>query len=268
MKLDISNIKFSTFDLKRGLKLPNSMNNQLAEDIGIMIGDGHIGYNKYAAGVDYILSVSGNASSDKDYILNYIKDLKLKLYGLEFRDFLKGNRKTEIQLKICSRGLLEFYTKTIGLPLGKKINIGIPDCIWSKKEYLASCLRGIIDTDFALCFKKREKYPVLQLKTCSQKLVIDCKKAFQRFDIKSNIYCNIKETHSVTKREFTTNYLFVNGRVNLRRYLYEIGFSNKRILDIIEKNGPTGIRTQDLSVTSVKASALTIRAERSSQAEL
>ena len=42
MKFDLSEIKLSRKDVKRGLKFPSEMNEQLAEDIGIMIGDGCI----------------------------------------------------------------------------------------------------------------------------------------------------------------------------------------------------------------------------------
>ena len=42
MKFDLSEIKLSRKDVLRGLRFPSEMSEQLAEDIGIMIGDGCI----------------------------------------------------------------------------------------------------------------------------------------------------------------------------------------------------------------------------------
>ena len=241
MKLDISKINFSKYDTKRVLNLPYEMSESLAEDIGIMIGDGHIGLNKWKSTAEYSICISGNSISDKDYIINYVKPLKFKLYNLDFSVLFVGENKTEVRLKLCSKGLVEFYNKVIGLPVNKKQNIGIPKCIFWKERYIASCLRGIMDTDFGLSFKKKEKYPVLQLKTSSRKLVEDCKKGFYKLGVKTNAYLNRTEIHSITKRPFITNYLFINGRSNLIKCIEKIGFNNKRMINKIKQNmGPRG----------------------------
>lgn len=238
MELDISKVSLSKFDIKRGLTLPTHISNPLAEDIGIMIGDGHIGlYTEDKK--EYAIYVSGNATKEKSYISNHVNILKKQLYNLDFP--VSQVKKNEIRIKICSKGLVEFYHKTIGLPVNKKGDIGIPKIIWSNKEYIASCLRGIMDTDFGLCFKKTEKYPVFQLKTSSNKLVNDCKKAFKILGIKANIYENRREFHKITKNYFITNYLFINGRNNLEKYIKIIGSNSERINKIIKKNmGPRG----------------------------
>ncbi|MAG07962.1 hypothetical protein CMO89_00660 [Candidatus Woesearchaeota archaeon] len=228
MKLDISKVNLSRFDIKRELTLPQEMSEKLAEDIGIMIGDGHIG-SYILKKKEYQIYVSGNAYLDKDYISNHVRKLKKDLYNLAFPVSVVGRNKSEIRLKICSKGLVGFYNKIIGLPVNKKENIGIPDCIWEKKKYLTSCLRGIIDTDFSLCFKKVEKYPVMHLKTCSMRLVRDCKKALQKLGIKANSYYNILEYHKVTRNNFVTNYLYINGRKKLRKAVEEIGFHSDRL---------------------------------------
>jgi len=238
MKLDISKINLSKADIRRGLNLPKGMSKSLAEDIGIMIGDGHIGSYSWGA---YPICVSGNAVKDKDYVVKHIKKLKSKLFNLNLTVLFVGKNKSEIRLQGYSKGLVEFYNKVIGLPVNRKKDIGIPKCIWSRKEYLTACLRGILDTDFGLSFKKKEKYPVLQLKTCSKKLVLDCKKAFGMMGINANAYLDIKHIHSVTKRSFTSHYLFINGRKNLKKCIEEIGFNNSRMINLTRKKaGPRG----------------------------
>ncbi len=226
MKLDLTKIKFSRFDIKRGVHLPVKFDEQLAEDIGIMIGDGHIGKKaRFKRAVDYQVIFSGNAITDKEYATDYVRKLKLELYGLKFPISLKGKNKTEIRLKICSRALVEFYTKVIGLPLNKKINIGIPRLIWNNRRFLKACLRGIVDTDFSFCIK-RNNYPVLKLKTASERLVRDCKSAFELLGFETSIQTNAKEFDSRTNKEYTTHYLYLSGRAKIEKYIREIGFSN------------------------------------------
>jgi hypothetical protein len=238
MKLDSSKINFSLFDKRRGLILPSKLTEELAEDIGIMVGDGHIGkfIRPASKTVDYVIACSGNAVSDLSYMLNHVKKLKHNLFGLDFQVSFKGKDKTEIRLKINSKGLLEFYTKIIRLPLNKKENIGIPSIIWTDISFVKSCLRGIVDTDFSFDIKKNN-YPVLKLKTASKRLVQDCKKAFKLVGLESSIKTGCVEIHSKTKRPFTTNYLYLSGREKVTKYIQEIGFNNPRNLKKIN-DGP------------------------------
>jgi len=235
MKLDISKVNQSIYDSERNLRLPSEMSERLAEDIGIMIGDGHIGRYKYGHKTDYSIYVSGNAGPDREYIINHVVPLKYEIYNLKFPVSFVGKNKSEIRLKICSKGLVEFYDKVIGLKVNKKIEIGIPGHIFLDKICLSACLRGILDTDFSLGFKKKEKYPVFHLKTCSSTLAKDCQRGFLALGIKGNVYLNKKEVHSVTGREFTTNYFFINGRKNLRLVMERVGSNNPRIIGKIEK---------------------------------
>ena len=84
-------------------------------------------------------------------------------------------------------------------------------------------------------FKKKSKYPVLKLKTASSKLVVDCHEALRILGINSNIACGVAEIHSVTKRQFITNYLYINGRSNLKKCTERICFNNPKTLIKIEK---------------------------------
>ncbi len=241
MKLDLSKTELSNFDIKRGLKLPLELNENLAEDIGIMIGDGHIGKDiRPKKAVDYQIIYSGNAITDKKYFSDYIRKLKFDLYGLDFPVAFVGKNKSEIRLKINSKGLVDFYTKVICLPINKKRNISIPSIIWTDKLILKSCLRGIVDTDFSFDIKYN-KYPVLKLKTQSKNLVEDCKKAFSLIGLNSSIKTDVIEIHSKTKRPYKTNYLYLNGKDNFKKYIQEIGFKNlKNIKKLKKLNGPTG----------------------------
>ena len=62
MIFDLSQIQISKNDLTRGLRLPTKPSAELAECIGIIIGDGYLYEKKYTIGV------VGDPSVDKKYI--------------------------------------------------------------------------------------------------------------------------------------------------------------------------------------------------------
>ena len=227
MKFNLDDIQLSKNDIKMGLKLPTKLNEDLAEDIGIMIGDGHIGkWVRPKRAVEYQIIVYGNSETDKSYFIKHLIKLKSKLFGKKFKIYIR-NRRKEIELRTCSKGLLEFYTKVINLPLNKKENIGIPNIMFSNKSYLNACLRGIVDTDFSFCIKKNN-YPVLKLGTASKNLVLDCKKALNMVGIEVSIKTDVKEIHSKTKRPFITNYLYLSGEEKIQQYVNQIGFGHPK----------------------------------------
>ena len=233
MKLDSSKIKLSRFDIKRGLKFPSKLNEKLAEDMGIMVGDGHINYYRYGKSTDFMICVSNNAITDKNYALNYVKKLKLELYGLNFPAYYKGKNKTEIQLKINSKGLVEFYTKVINLPLGRKDTIGIPSLIMnSNNKIKCAFIRGLADTDFTFTFRKKHKpvmyYPFIKIDTSSKNLIIGIKKILDSLDFKTTVSYDLKRIHPLTKNTFITQELSLNGKRNLKKWMEIIGTSNPK----------------------------------------
>jgi len=121
---DLSKIQMSKNDIKKGLKLPEKMTNWLAEDIGIMIGDGSITVCKRKHTVNYEISCASNLQDERDYYLN--KGLKYNLFDINFK-FRERPCISVCELRTYSRGPFEFYNKIIGLPLGKKNKIGYLD---------------------------------------------------------------------------------------------------------------------------------------------
>ena len=258
MEFNLSQIKLSRKDVKRGLKFPTEMNEQLAEDVGIMIGDGCIFSKKYNNFNNQFISVDGNSITDCEYLLNYVTDLKYNLFNVKFVPFFKKN-KNEVRIRIYSQGLVEFYTKIIGLPLGKKLNIGIPSHIWENKRFISACLRGIVDTDGT--FQLRiGNYPQIKICSSSKNLINYCQKAFGLIGIETTIKTDCIRIHSITKRPFVTNYLYLSGREKFKKYMDIIGFSNPNNIlkydlwknspllsrGYIRKNsGPKGISIQE-----------------------
>ena len=68
MKFDLSEIEKSKNDEKAHIIIPNCMTTQLAEFIGIMIGDGHVGREGYHQS----LRIAGNIN-DISYYETYVQ---------------------------------------------------------------------------------------------------------------------------------------------------------------------------------------------------
>ncbi len=232
--LDLSKVKKSRNDLKRKLKLPTKLTPQLAEDLGIMVGDGSINiYQRNKRATDYMISCYGNSKNEREYLEKYVKSLKQELYNLHF--VYSEQRKNTCRLLTRSKGLLEFYTKVIGLPRGAKKNINIPKIVFDSDRLIKyAFLRGLADTDFALTFKKRNKkvfyYPTIKISTCSKKLVIDLSNLLLDLDFKPSVCYNMRYIHPKTRKKFTTHQLNLYGEDMLNKWVENIGFRNPKYI--------------------------------------
>lgn len=264
MKLDVSSIRFSRFDIKRNLILPDKMTAELAEDIGIMIGDGNLAIRRRNGRTDYEVGCGGNLLDERDYYKNYLSSLKFKLFNIKFA--LRERPKiSTCELRINSRGLLEFYSSAIGLPIGKKLNIMIPNIMFKKKLFLTNCIKGIGDTDFSLAFKRRDTpfqyYPTIKICSCSKPLIEGLERALKTLGFQLTCSFDIKFFDKRTKRFYISHSLDLNGKDNLEKWMQKISFSNPKniikyrlwkengfcphqdeIIRIIN-GGPDGIRT-------------------------
>ena len=244
MELDISMVERSKNDLKKGLKLPNKLTYELAEDIGIMVGDGHIRlYVRYKRAADYAIACYGNAITDKVYFMHYVQALKKHLFNLNFR-FSKRQKNT-CELLAYSKGLFQFYTKVIGLPDGNKRDVKVPDIILnSNGKVKCAFLRGLADTDFSLVFKRRDKdalyYPTIKIPTCSKPLIHDLAYLLRNLGFKFSVSYDLSVVHSKTGNTFVSQQLHLYGKKALKRWMEVIGFNNpKNVLKyaLWKKNG-------------------------------
>jgi intein/homing endonuclease len=248
MKFDLSDIEFSKNDLKRRLKLPNQLTRELAEMVGIIIGDGHIairhGFLKTGQRyVRYNVNISGN-SNESEY-LEHITNLFYSIFNLRLVCKRDPRSKATI-LRIHSRGLVQFLNKLCEIPLGRKTDVTfVPNIVKSSdKETKYAFLRGLADTDFSVTFRNRPNkghiYPVIKAGFKSKHLVEDLEKLFQNLGFK---YCVCYNQKRVDNRFGTTtiNCIYLNGTDNFEKWNSRIGFSNHKFLRKVEKWQRDGI---------------------------
>ncbi|CAN5757256.1 hypothetical protein BH11PAT2_BH11PAT2_02400 [soil metagenome] len=111
---------------------------ELAEFVGIMIGDGGISSHQIRISLHHI--------DDLAYC-SYVTTLAEKLFGV--KPTIQHRPTLSVNDIVISRIELVRYLHNLGLPQGNKIKQKIDIPLWIKKdkEFSRACLRGLIDTD-------------------------------------------------------------------------------------------------------------------------
>lgn len=190
----------------------------MAELIGAIIGDGNIYKNRY-------VEISGDRKLDINYFkqkllpiivreLSYTPSIRTGSFGVHLRI---NNKKFTI------------FLNNLGIQSGKgkTYNVLIPKIISKNWELSKACIRGIIDADGCLSFDKRKiyktPYPRIILHIRNRGL---CLQIYQLF-LSRNFYPTLSNQMTPFGRAYT---VYLNGKVQVLKYMEEIGFSNSRHL--------------------------------------
>ena len=190
-----------------------------AELVGVLIGDGWI----YRSHGKYQIGFVGNRETDKEYY-DYLKDLIQAEWKKEVKiKFREGG----IRIVIDSKEICAFLTDDLGIfhGEGKCEKVEIPKKILADWGLARKTIRGIADTDGSVFVAKKkgfEKYPSIEITTCSLKLAEQLKGALLERGFR---VANLWHYKSKTGRR-TTYKIPLNGKENVRKWLEEIGFSN------------------------------------------
>jgi len=167
--LDTSTVSFSKMDIARKIVIPNELSEILAEETGMHIGDGTMGvYN-----ASYRFAMEGDVIEDKEYYLDWVKNIYFQLYNLKLniRAF-----KERYGFQLGSKAIVTFKHTTLNLPYGKKGSIiKIPNAIMKNPLFMRACLRGLFDTDGCIWFEKKNDkeipwYPRIEFHVTSKML--------------------------------------------------------------------------------------------------
>ncbi len=133
-------------------------NEETAEMVGLCFGDGSL--LKRATGKDQgklRFQLRGNITEDKAHYDSYVKPLFEKYVGPVSKAEYTGKNKyygivSERQY-ICS------YLADLGVPVGRKRELQIPQWIRSNRDFLKGFIRGFVDTDGSVFCGKDYNYP-------------------------------------------------------------------------------------------------------------
>src|SRR3989338_424743 len=203
--------------LKKEKILINEKSEELAELVGIILGDGNIWVRKPY----YYLTIVGDSKKDRNYILNYVKPLFRKLFNKELhvRTHKSNN---ELFIYTGSKNVI-FTLRHFGLTSGdkKKNNIKIPSWIFKSNKYIKACIRGLIDTDGCVCPITGRNYPYIWFSCGIENLRKSFDLAMKKLGIKTSNW-NIRKNR--------TPDIYIGSKEMIKKYMQTISFKNKRHL--------------------------------------
>ena len=168
------------------------MNEELAEFVGVFIGDGCL--SEYArknrpSNVRVIL-FTGSWEKDSDYYQRIIKDISYKYFKYGIRIYHRKDDNT-VRFFITNKNAISFLI-ALGYNFGPKSEtVFILSVIFNNKNCSLACIRGIFNTDG--CIYKRYN-----------KMYRNHKKLYSKYKVvqfKSNSYLLIKQIDLILKRE-------------------------------------------------------------------
>ncbi len=210
---EVENFDITQLPVSNGITLPTKMTDELAEEIGIHIGDGHLSKDRYR------YKIFGNVD-ESEYYENFVSKIYRNLYGKQVK--ITRRKDNTIGFEFCSKSIWFFKTAVIGLQAGRKDHIHAPSVIIeSGSNVLRSFIRGLFDTDGNVYFQSRygyEKYyPVISFTSVSKELWMDV--------------CNIlvKLGFKIYAYKFRNDFIIkLYGYENILKYHREIGWHNSK----------------------------------------
>ena len=195
------------------------LNENNAELVGAIIGDGNI-YRKFNK---YRIGFTGDIINDREYF-EYLSKLIKKEWNKDAKIGIAGRG---LRIVINSKDTCNFLINDLELPYGegKGEKVVIPKKIIGNWNLCKNTIRGIVDTDGSVFVSKKpriERYPSIEIGTTSTNLAIQLKEILEARGFRVNKIRVAMSKNSV----LPINRIALNGKVQLRKWLDEIGFSN------------------------------------------
>lgn len=185
---------------------------ELAELIGIMLGDGNVqSFVRSKKIATYMVRVAGNRKDEYRYITVHVANLVKSLFGVQPK--LEKIRANRLSLVVHSKNLVDYFIAS-GLKAGNKIDnqVTIPEWIFQKEDFLKACIRGLIDTDGSIYMAG--KWPQICFKNHNSRLLQDFRRAL--------IYLGYYASKA------TWNKVYISRKSDIQKFYKEIGFSNSK----------------------------------------
>jgi intein/homing endonuclease len=192
-----------------------NINQEIAELIGAILGDGHI-HKK-----NNLITITGSIE-DLEYYQNRIKKLFVNLFNKE-PTIRRRNDRNAYYLMIYSKEIVDFLTKNIGLNRGAKDNAKVPEIILSQTKLIPHFLRGLFDTDGCIKFSKQTSnknyYPRVQIALKKSPIAYQLKSLFDGLDFNYGMWEENRFNGIV--------FYQISGNKNIERWFKEISPKNQ-----------------------------------------
>lgn len=170
-----------------------------------------------------LYSLRGHKSDDRSYYEEHVRKLFKETYKAEvkLRDW-----SDVFGFQLCSSDLVKFKHEKLGLPLGPKGEIRIPEKIARNKKFATACLRGIFDTDGNIYFEMKygRPYPRIHIYTTSKTLADQLEKIVKKLGFTSFT----RWTTQVNKNWKPLHRICIRGYKNFKLWYEIVGTSNPK----------------------------------------
>lgn len=216
-------VKGGLATLRKCLSKNPSLCEDLAEFIGILLGDGCIfrSYSKKERKYLFFVLVTGHWH-DLGYYQSKLRPLVKKLF--QVNGYMQ-RRENTLRFLIKSKRIHDFL-ESVGMPDGEKARneaLSIPKWIAQRPEFLRACVRGITDTDGSI-FRSGKNGARIQYKFASKSLTKSVQEALASLG-----YHPTQVLRTVSFHE-GGNYIgwrfYLSRQDEIDRFVDEIGFKN------------------------------------------
>lgn len=220
------NEKIVRLQRAKEIRIP-SFDEDLAEFVGIMIGDGGV--------APYHIAITLNSKTENRYAVFICKLIK-KLFDVVPRIYKRKNSHT-IDVVVQRKKLVEFC-QILGLKKGSKVvnQVTIPEWITRDNRLSTACMRGLIDTDGTVFLHsysvhgKTYRYKKISLSSSSYVLLQSAEQTLKKLGFGVRITRNRRE-------------VVMENQKYVKKYIHEVGTHNPLRLRQIRKVAPNGKAT-------------------------
>jgi hypothetical protein len=222
--MDIPKVIIENGRFRKRVDFPTELTPELAEEIGIHIGDGSLMYRRKSGHYDYYVCLGAHERTYVEHVVSLMK----KVFNVMPSHIDIDADDNSISIEYMSK-LLVLWKKSIGLPVGKKKTILIPDFVL-KSPFAIDCIRGIFDTDGSVTFKKKTYrnhcYPVLKIDSSNPNLIRQISAVLKLHNIDNSCLFDFFSKAS-NGTICHTSTVFISGRNNIDRWFEVVRPSNE-----------------------------------------
>lgn len=211
------------------IHIQNKLKEEFAELCGIHAGDGWLASKPNEVGY-------GTSINEKQYF-NYVFKLYSKIFDFHiFRIVKRGKPYNTIEVRIACKNTYNLLINT-GFPQGPKLDkLRIPKFIFSNKNYFKGFLRGLIDTDGTVYWRKNRNnyYLILAWNCTNKKFAYEIKSLLEMLGYSPHIYSFINKKSDYKRR--TAWRVYLQRKIDVYNFITIIGFKNSvRIKQVFSK---------------------------------
>lgn len=209
-----------------------TMNMELAEMTGAMIGDGCLSVinDRYRKRKTKVALLTGHIKNDYIYYKRIIQPIVKKEFNVN--GHLKKRERYNCVCLVMGKSVFEFFEE-LGFPVGKKLELDFPKVILENQNFAKACVRGIFNTDGTIYRRYSKKYKghtriydylVIQFKLKSKEVIQRIKFILDWLGIASNRIINDADYYTlrITRQEEIKRFMNLikpTNKYHVKRYI-------------------------------------------------